>query len=218
MKIKCITINTHGLREAKKRSKVLQWLKNSSPDVPFLQESHLLEIDKTCLQKEWEGLVFLSPGEQHSAGVVTLLSRRLNAKVISTSSDPSGRYLLVIIEVEDKRIQFCNIYAPNQVSARKNFFQNLSSVMKRGLPTIFGGDFNCNEDYFLDKIGGDKDLAISALQALQQFNTTFQLKDVFRHLNPSAQVFTWSSANGSVSCRLDRFYVSEDISCNCSSS
>ncbi len=83
--------------------------------------------------------------------------------------------------------------------------------MKREVPTIFGGDFNFNEDYFLDKIGGDKDLAISALQALQQFNTTFQLKDVFRHLNPSAQVFTWSSANGSVSYRFDRFYVSEQL-------
>ncbi len=80
---------------------------------------------------------------------------------------------MIIFEVEDKRIKFCNIYAPNHVSSRKNFFQNLSLVMKRALPTIFGGDFICIEDYFLDKIGGDKHVAINALQALQQFNTAF---------------------------------------------
>ncbi len=94
------------------------------------------------------------------------------------------------------------------------FFENLAPVLKGGIPTVLGGDFNSIEDIFLDKNGGDRDLAISALHALQQLNKMYDLKDVYRHMHPSSRVFTWNSADGLVSCRLDRFYVSSEIFCN----
>ncbi len=128
-----------------------------------------------------------------------------------SSEDPSGRYINSVVEIDGKRLQFCNVYAPNQVSLRKQFFENFTGVLKGGIPTVLGGDFNSIEDIYLDKNGGDKDLAVSALQSLQELNRNFNLKDVFRHLNPSSRVFTWNSADGLVSCRLDKFYVSRDI-------
>ncbi len=148
--------------------------------------------------------------------MVPLFSKRLNLKVISNSIDPSGRYLNSIVKIDDGRVQFCNIYAPNQVSHRKMLFENLASILKGGIPTFLGGDFNSVEDIFLDKNGGDRDLAVTALHVLKQLNQVYDLKDVFRHLHPSSRVFTWSSADGSASCRLDKFYASGEIFCNTS--
>ena len=124
MNIKCISINCHGLRDSIKCSNIFFWLRNIRPDVVYLQESHLLERDKAVLQKEWEGPVFISPSEPHSAGVVTLFSKRLNVSLIMSSKDPSGCYINSIVEIEGERLQFCNVYAPNQVSLRKQFFEN----------------------------------------------------------------------------------------------
>ncbi len=214
MNIKCITINTHGLRSCSKRSDLFLWLQTLKPDVVFLQESHLLEGDKISLKTHWDGPIFLAPGEVHSAGVLTLFSKRLNSKLVSKLSDPSGRYLNTIVDIDNCRLQFCNVYAPNQVSSRKTFFENLPAVLKGGIPTVIGGDFNSIEDIFLDKNGGDRDLAVTALHALQKLKKQYDVKDSFRNLHPSSRIFTWNSADGSVSCRLDKFYVSGDIFCN----
>ena len=127
-----------------------------------------MQGDKIVLRSHWNGPIFISPGKNYSSGVVSLFSERLNVKVISNSTDPSGRYLNIIVEIDDRRLQFCNIYAPNQVSHRKVFFENLASTLKGGIPTVFGGDFNSIKDTFLDKNGGDRDLAVPALRALQQ--------------------------------------------------
>ena len=124
--------------------------------------------------------------------------------------DPSGRYRNLIVEL-------CNVYAQNKVSHRKDYFENLANVLKRDIPTVIGGDFNSIEDIFLDKNGGDQDLAVTALRALQNLVRHFNLTDVFRNMNPSTREFTWNSADCSVSCRLDRFYISGDILENCNS-
>ncbi len=216
MNLKCITINTHGLKDFRKRQTIFQWVKNQKHDVVFLQETHLSSADLDQLKQDWDGQVFLSPGNNHSAGVCTLFTRRTNFKVISESHDLAGRYLNLICDFGEANIQFCNIYAPNHVSQRKEFFESLHAILKGGIPTVFGGDFNCIEDSFLDKNGGDSDLAITALKALQLLNLTYDLKDVFRHLNPSTRNFTWTNPDGSISCRLDKFYVSGDIFRNCS--
>ena len=54
-------------------------------------------------------------------------------------------------------------------------------------------------------------MAVTALWSLQALNKTFNLKDAFRNKHPSDRLFTWSSADSTVSCRLDRFNVFEDI-------
>ena len=126
MNIKCVTINTHGLRDSAKRSNIFLWLQHFQPDVVFLQETHLAQGDKNTLKSHWDGPIFIAPGGTHSSGVVSLFSKRLNLKAISNSIDPSGRYLNSIVETDDGRVQLCNIYAPNQVSHRKMLFENLA--------------------------------------------------------------------------------------------
>ena len=106
-------------------------------------------------------------------------------------------------------MQLVNIYAPCPVGARAEFFSSFSSYVRTGLPTILGGDFNCIEDLFLDKVGGDFQPGKTALDALHDFNSSFGLSDVFRSIHPSSRSFTWT--NGRVSSRIDKFYISSDI-------
>ncbi len=160
--------------------------------------------------------MYLSPGSAHSAGVASLFAKRLNITLYSKFVDPFGRFLVTNVEIEDQRLQFCNVYAPNHVSSRSNFFQQLFSVLKSGVPTILGGDFNCVENIFLDKIGGDSDLVVSALKSQQNLTKAYNLQDAFRDLHPSTKSFTWSSVDGSISCRVDRFYVSREVICSLS--
>ncbi len=62
------------------------------------------------------------------------------------------------------------------------------SVLKSGVPTIFGGDFNHVENIFLDKIGGDSDLAASAFRSLQNLTKAYNLQDAFQDLHPSTKL------------------------------
>eukprot|EP00112_Aurelia_sp_Birch-Aquarium-sp1_P014504 Seg3137.2 transcript_id=Seg3137.2/GoldUCD/mRNA.D3Y31 product="Transposon TX1 putative 149 kDa protein" protein_id=Seg3137.2/GoldUCD/D3Y31 len=114
--------------------------------------------------------------------------------------------------MENSKLQFMNIYAPCPVGERATFFDSLPNYLIGGIPTIVGGDYNTAEDLYLDKIGGDGQPGRSAQQSLKNFATSLHLTDIFRSKNPSARVFTWT--NGSVSTRLDKFYVSNDIASN----
>ncbi len=81
---------------------------------------------------------------------------------------------------------------------------------------MFGEDFTSIEYTFLDKNGVDRDLDVTALPAIQQLKQHFDLEDEYRHLHSSSRVFTWNSADGSVSCRFDKFYVPGENFCNSS--
>ena len=205
-----LSINVHGLRNLAKQHKVISWLSQQSYDIFFLQETYFCNSDDiTSFKTLWGGEVFYSLGGNHSCGVAILFKRSFSGVVSSCSSDQSGRLVNVSLNIGDSCLQLVNIYAPCPVGARAVFFSLLSSYVRVGLPTIFGGDFNCVEDLFLDKVGGDSQPGKSALDALSEFNSSFGLSDVFRSIHPSSRSFTWS--NGRVHSRIDKFYVSQDI-------
>ncbi len=148
MKSNFLTINCHGLRSSDKRLQIMTWLKQQKADVIFLQETHLQAADKSLIQQQWDGLLYLSPGESHSKGVISLYNKKLNPTLVSNYIDPFGRLINTVLNVNDERLQFCNVYAPNHVTNRTNFFSSLISILKGGIPTILGGDFNCIEGVY----------------------------------------------------------------------
>ncbi len=206
----CASINVHGLRDLRKRNNILSWLNLQNFDVIFLQETHFTKPDDVAfLNQEWSGSSFHSFGSIHSCGVSILFKNKTDE--YSVSRDLSGRFISVRSSFGQSEIEFCNIYAPNIVSDRADFFNSLISSIKGGYPTVLGGDFNCIEDIFLDKFGGDNDLGSSDLDALGNLLLSFDVIDVFRHLHPSTRRFTWHNPNHSISCRLDRIYVSREV-------
>ena len=76
--------------------------------------------------------------------------------------DKKGRFLLVRASLRDEEFCFANIYAPNDPSLQKTFFNELSNKLQphSNDNLILGGDFNCPLES-VDKTGG-KDLRLKA--------------------------------------------------------
>ena len=98
----------------------------------------------------------LSHGSNNSRGVAILLKRGVDFCVRSKILDPLGRFIIVKAEIADTTYVLINIYAPNKDKEIVNFFQDLTTVLKKeNLDTeeniIVGGDFNCPINPITDK-------------------------------------------------------------------
>ena len=66
-----------------------------------------------------------SPGSNRSAGVAVLVHPQSTAKLADFRTDLSGRVVTVKIDLDGKFFQVINVYAPNNHSDRKEFFDSL---------------------------------------------------------------------------------------------
>ena len=104
-----------------------------------------------------------------------------------------------------------NIYAPNTVTGRKNFFQNLHQYFLSP-SRIVAGDFNC-VDNSLDRLHVYND-SLPDKTTFRRFFSDCSLIDVWRKQHPRGNSFTWANANFTQASRLDRFLVSRSLE-NC---
>ena len=72
----------------------------------------------------------------------------------TTYADSTGRFLLTEIEINDKNLVICNVYAPNKDDSNffDTFFTEGNNFSKANL--ILGGDWNLVLNELLDKDGG----------------------------------------------------------------
>ena len=106
------------------------------------------------------------------------------------------------------KINVVNIYAPNQYSDCKIFFERLHDFFLSG-DLIIAGDFNCINNP-LDRLNSRSDFA-SDKKILQNLKSDFCLFDIWRQQNPCAVSFTWSNSNYSQASRIDRFFISKSL-------
>ena len=78
---------------------------------------------------------------------------------------------------------------------------------------ILGGDFKCVTDVNLDRSRTTSKVDSSAKRLKEAAANAFQLKDIWRHQNPDKKELTFYSNVGTGS-RLDRFYVTRNITTN----
>ena len=127
--------------------------------------------------------------------------------------DKKGRFLLVRASLRDEEFCFANIYAPNDPSLQKTFFNELFNKLQphSNDNLILGGDFNCPLES-VDKTGG-KDLnnRKSVIDSINDLRNTLSLVDIWRLHHPSSQRFTWSNSSGKIQCRLDYWLVSKHL-------
>ena len=107
-----------------------------------------------------------------------------------------------------------NVYAPNAVSDRVGFFQDLVNFIS-GVNTIIVGDFNtvfCGVDRSTGNLEYDR-----ARQYLLNVMTTFNLRDVWRDRNPDRKVFTWRRLVNRClrQSRIDYFLISAQLLSSC---
>ena len=215
--LKLYSLNTRGLGEKVKRRSILHWIKTNysrNNGIVFLQETHSTKISEKLWQRDWSGQIYFSHGSCGSCGVAILFPKKLDVSVNHIINDTHGRFLLLDVTIDEQNFILINIYAPtkdkeNEQIALLNDIKNvLVDYMDKII--IIGGDFNTCLNPDIDKSGGTKENVTKYSNQITEFNTEFNLIDIWRIRNPDKTRYTWrgQTRNGIVSTRLDYWLIS----------
>ena len=157
--VKLVSLNVKGIGNFKKRRTIYTWCRRRKVDIIFLQETHSKKETEIQWKNEWGGKMLFSHGSSNSWGTAILIKNTINCTIMSTISDPLGRYIISKIQIDDKLYVFVNVYAPNKDKDSIQFFKKLYILLQtEDLECedniILGGDFNCPLNPSLDKRGG----------------------------------------------------------------
>ncbi len=213
--IQLLTLNVRGLKGNKKRKCILNWLKKTMcPDIIFLQETYIdKEIDQK-LSKEWSGQHFHSySSSNHSAGVSILFKPKLDLRIVGHFSSQDGRKLLLNAILNGQKLSLVNLYAPNDVQRRIEFFKNAQRWIKYHSDTdthvIIGGDLN-SIDCHRDRASGN---ISSCAKHLSSFKTALDVIDIWRDQHPNQNEYTYiDPTNPQKGSRIDYILTSSGLS------
>ena len=123
--------------------------------------------------------------------------------------DTEGRILSALALVHSTTFNLVNIYAPNDSSVRKVFFDSLHTYFLSQNNQIIGGDFNCIESE-LHRLEPGADFAADR-RTMSAFRADLHLIDVWRKANPKGRSYTWANKDLSQASRIDKFLVSRSL-------
>ena len=209
MALSFITLNVNGLRDVDKRAGVVHWLQSlpSPVDVVCLQETHCTSVEECTRWFSATGLSCVASfGSSHSCGTIVLYRPRLS--LVRSWTDDVGRFVQCEFTFQTKLFRVACVYAPNRNPARDDFFADVEARVDPSVPTLLCGDFNAVFDRLLDRVGSDPFYAVRESSAsLSRLFSSCCVLDIWRHLHPSTNSFTWSRWNGLLSSRIDLFGV-----------
>ena len=138
-------------------------------------------------------------------------SFRERVKVIENLCDSNGRFVKLVIQINDMKNRILAIYAPNDGSDRINFIKRLHNVMRDGhdAETIIGGDHNIAMNDLLDRVNCISDSNDIGRIDLKYLAQTHDLEDIWRTRNPDQKQYTWFS--NEKASRIDYFLTSVSL-------
>ena len=90
-----ISLNINGLNCSIKRHRVTDWLHKQDPTFCSLQETHFREKDRYYLRLKGWKTIFLANGLNKQAGVVILLSDKIDFQPKLIKKDKEGHFILI---------------------------------------------------------------------------------------------------------------------------
>ena len=141
MALSVISLNTRGLRDNIKRKALFLFIKQQKTDFCFLQESHSITDDIKFWKNQWGNDI-----------VLAWLKNKFEGAILHSESDPNGRFLILIIKVDDIIVLLANVYGYNTKTWNDLLFDTLESRFLSWLSKypnllfIVGGDFNVTVD------------------------------------------------------------------------
>ena len=213
-----ITHNVRGLGDEKKLRHLLHYLqqRKSGKNLDFiscLQETYIEKAGK--IPYIWRGNYFLTPGNGHSCGCLTLLSPHLN--ILDSRNLGSRGHILACQKSGDQGVTYivANIYAPNPNSNEKiEFFNGVFDVIAE-----FQERHNCENLFVM----GDFNLTFKASE-MRNRNYTMQEQRVARIVKSRIEElelkdiwdsyvgFTWRRPNTDTFSTIDRIlYTSRTL-------
>ena len=147
---KIISLNVRGLRNYRKRRKILNWFVKQGcyNGVCFIQEAHCDLKTEQIWRNQWRGQSFFSHGRTDSAGVISLIGNNLEFKLIQQIICEYGRYVILKSVIQGSKFVLINYYAPNNEQEQILFLKEINEIISNlnldeNEAVIWGGDFNC---------------------------------------------------------------------------
>ena len=124
------SLNVRGLNDKVKRNNVYRWIDEKKYDICLIQETFCTKESRAKFDRDWKGKILHSfTNSSHSRGVAILLNKSTKYSIITSHTDELGRIILLNIKIEDLDYTIVNVYAPNSLSDRIQFFKGLSSFI-----------------------------------------------------------------------------------------
>ena len=121
-KITVLSANCQGLRTYEKRVDVLSYLKDANASIVCLQDTHLLENDRSSIRQIWPEC-YINGTKTNSRGVIILLNNNSEYSILDSFQDGEGNILQLLINFGTFKLNLINIYAPNKDNP--NFFSKI---------------------------------------------------------------------------------------------
>ncbi len=219
--IKIASFNVNSVKARLPR--LLEWLKNSNPDVVLLQELKCVESEFPVEALYDAGYNVAVSGQKSYNGVAILSKFKIEdvVKALPTLNgevDEQARYIEGVISVGAKAIRVASIYVPNgggdlmpnetletsqKFTYKLKFFERLKSHFSKlaefNEMQIFGGDYNVavEEIDVFDAKSLRNAVCFHDLER-QKFRSILNLGivDSYRAANPQSQSFSWWDYRG----------------------
>ena len=95
--------NFHGIRDPLKQNLALQFCRNQNKDVSILTETHIKLDQIHHIRNNWLGVIFFSPGDRHTKGLLALLHLSLE-NVNEVDTDPKGRFVSFKVTLSNDKV------------------------------------------------------------------------------------------------------------------
>ena len=198
--ISIVTLNVNGLNAPTKRQRLAEWIKKQDLYICCLQETHFRPRDTYRLKVRGWKKIFHTNGNQKEAGVVILITEKIDFKIKTITRDKEGHYAMTKGSIQEEDITILNIYAPN-IGAPQYISQMLTAIKGEiDSNTNIVGDINSPHS------PKDRSSKIKINKEIQDLNDTLNKKDLIdisRAFHPKTTEYTFfSSAHGTFS-RID---------------
>ncbi len=147
-----------------------------------------------------------------SKGVAVLFKNNFEYKIHSVVKDDESRYILIDIEMLNKRMTIANIYAPSSGDHPESFEKVIREVvLLYNESIVIGGDWNLALNPKIDSNQPTNIYCARSRKQIVDIMNTYDLVDVFRNLHADTRRYSWRRFNGTQRSRIDYFLVSEHL-------
>lgn len=208
-----VSHNCNGLRNVDKFKKYVSNIDERNFNICLLQETFWCNDFADSIKHMFNGKIWCSNSNSCRQGVAILVRNSIIDRVKFIHKDDDGRFIHVTYEEDDKTINFINIYAPNNVNDRKDFFNMINDYVSDLDDVVIGGDFNTSLSA-LDRanvVGHKEDGAFKTLEQMLENN---DLYDVWRARNDRIKQFSFKRLSNEClqQSRIDYFLITRSMS------
>ena len=214
------SLNARGINNIIKRKGIFDWAHQRKFDILMLQECYCSEDVESKWTDDWGGgTCIFSHGTKHSKGTMILFNKCLDIDILSTTVDISGRYIIIKCIIQGEPFTLVNLYAPNSMRDKQQFFKDLSKKLDNinldiNDHLIMAGDWNSIQESTLDKKGGNENSGNTVTGSMTELLGQLELVDIWRCRNPELKRFTFRQKTPLIFSRLDYFMISNNMQDN----